>query len=141
VKLTGLTPILNLSDVQGSLAWFGALGWERVFVWGEDGFGATEPDFASVGSGEQEIFLCLDEQGSRPVWMSWFLADHAALDAAYARARSRLRDRAGADGRAVGHARVPSAPPGRAHVPQRLRERLDLGTVDDLAVHHGEQNR
>ena len=87
MKLTGLTPIVNVSDVPASLAWFEALGWERGFVWGPEGFGADEPVFASVGSGEQEIFLCLDDQGARPVWMSWFVSGREELDAAYARAR------------------------------------------------------
>ena len=86
MKLTGLTPILNVSDVEKSLVWFEALGWERGFVWGEDGPGSDDPDFASVQSGEQEIFLCLDGQGARGVWMSWFLPSRAELDAAYARA-------------------------------------------------------
>jgi uncharacterized glyoxalase superfamily protein PhnB len=47
---------------------------------------SSEPTFASVQSGEAEIFLCLDGQGGRPVWMSWFLAGRDELDTAYARA-------------------------------------------------------
>jgi hypothetical protein len=81
VKITDVTPILNVSDLEASLGWFEALGWQRGFVWGE-----PEPGFASVHSGDGEIFLCRDGQGARGAWMSWFLADRAELDAAYARA-------------------------------------------------------
>jgi predicted enzyme related to lactoylglutathione lyase len=88
VKLRSLTPILNVSDVPASLAWFEALGWERGFVWGEDGPGSANPDFASIEAGDDaEIFLCLAEQGARPVWMSWFLPSRDDLDAAHTRAR------------------------------------------------------
>lgn len=86
MRLDSLTPILNVSDLRASLAWFEALGWERGFVWGGDGPGSAEPDFASVQVGEAEIFLCLDGQGARGVWMSWFLPGRAELDLAYAQA-------------------------------------------------------
>ena len=87
MKLRHLTPILNVSDVTASLAWFDALGWERGFTWDDEGgMRSSRPTFASVQSGEAEIFLCFDEQGARPVWMSWFLPSRDALDAAYARA-------------------------------------------------------
>jgi uncharacterized glyoxalase superfamily protein PhnB len=87
VKLTHLTPILNVSDVPASLDWFEALGWERGFAWdGDRGMHSSEPTFASVRSGGAEIFLCFDGQGARPVWMSWFLSSLEELDAVYARA-------------------------------------------------------
>jgi uncharacterized glyoxalase superfamily protein PhnB len=88
VKLNNLTPILNVSDVAASLAWFEALGWERGFAWDDvGGMHSDAPTFASVQAGDDaEIFLCLDEQGARPVWMSWFLPNRDALDAAHARA-------------------------------------------------------
>ena len=47
---------------------------------------SSKPTFASIQSAEAEIFLCLDGQGARPVWMSWFLSTRDELDAAYARA-------------------------------------------------------
>jgi catechol 2,3-dioxygenase-like lactoylglutathione lyase family enzyme len=83
VKVDGITPILNVSDLRASLDWFAALGWRTGFVWGEP------PGFASVVSdeGNGEVFLCLDCQGARDVWMSWFLPSREELDAAYARAR------------------------------------------------------
>jgi Glyoxalase/Bleomycin resistance protein/Dioxygenase superfamily len=75
--------------VRASIEWFEALGWERGFVWtnaaGMGGSGA--PDFASIQAGDEaEIFLCLDDQGARGVWMSWFLPGRDELEAAHARA-------------------------------------------------------
>ena len=55
----GLTPILNVSDFQASVAWFEKLGWEKSWDWGDP------PSFGSVCSGECAIFLCLDGQGGR----------------------------------------------------------------------------
>jgi catechol 2,3-dioxygenase-like lactoylglutathione lyase family enzyme len=85
MRVDGVTPILNVLDIQASLDWFEAFGWRMGFTWGEP------PTFASVVCGDPkgrgEIFLCLDGQGSRPVWMSWFLPGRAELEAAYARAR------------------------------------------------------
>jgi uncharacterized glyoxalase superfamily protein PhnB len=87
VRLDNLTPILNVSDVPASLDWFEALGWERGFAWDEQGgMRSSEPTFASIQSGEVEIFLCLDGQGARPVWMSWFLPSGDEVDALHARA-------------------------------------------------------
>jgi uncharacterized glyoxalase superfamily protein PhnB len=89
VKLRGLTPVLNVSDVPASLEWFEALGWERGFVWDDEGgMHSSAPTFAAVQAGDNaEIFLCFEEQGARPVWMSWFLSSLEELDATYARAR------------------------------------------------------
>ena len=55
----GITPILNVSDLQQSVAWFERLGWEKLWDWGDP------PTFGGVGSGECKIFLCLDGQGGR----------------------------------------------------------------------------
>ena len=55
----GLTPILNVSDIQQSFAWFGKLGWSKGWDWG------TPPRFGGVCSGKCEIFLCQDGQGGR----------------------------------------------------------------------------
>lgn len=54
-----LTPILNVSDIQQSFAWFGKLGWEKGWDWGDP------PSFGGVRSGKCEIFLCVDGQGGR----------------------------------------------------------------------------
>lgn len=55
----GLTPILNVSDIQQSFDWFEKLGWKKGWDWGDP------PTFGGVCSGECEIFLCLDGQGGR----------------------------------------------------------------------------
>ena len=55
----GLTPILNVSDIQMSFAWFEKLGWTKGWDWGDP---AT---FGSVRSGACEIFLCEGAQGGR----------------------------------------------------------------------------
>jgi catechol 2,3-dioxygenase-like lactoylglutathione lyase family enzyme len=55
----GLTPILNVSNIQQSFAWFEKLGWQKRWEWG------TPPTFGGVRSGECEIFLCEGGQGGR----------------------------------------------------------------------------
>jgi len=52
-------PILNVSDMAASFAWFEKWGWKKLWDWGKP------PDFGSVGSGGFEIFLCLGAQGGR----------------------------------------------------------------------------
>ena len=54
-----LNPILNVSDIQESFAWFERLGWNKGWEWGEP------PTFGGVRSGECEIFLCEGGQGGR----------------------------------------------------------------------------
>src|SRR4051812_24282502 len=55
----GLTPILNVSNIDDSFAWFKKLGWEKSWDWGEP------PSFGGVCSGACQIFLCLNGQGGR----------------------------------------------------------------------------
>ena len=55
----GLTPILNVSDMQRSFAWFEKLGWKKGWDWGDP------PTFGGVCSGECQIFLCEGGQGGR----------------------------------------------------------------------------
>jgi catechol 2,3-dioxygenase-like lactoylglutathione lyase family enzyme len=55
----GLTPILNVSNIQESFAWFEKLGWSKGWDWG------TPPTFGGVCSGTCEIFLCQGAQGGR----------------------------------------------------------------------------
>jgi catechol 2,3-dioxygenase-like lactoylglutathione lyase family enzyme len=55
----GLTPILNVSDLQRSFAWFEKLGWRKGWDWG------SPPTFGGVCSGHCEIFLCQNGQGGR----------------------------------------------------------------------------
>lgn len=54
-----LTPILNVSNIQESFAWFEKLGWQKSWDWG------TPPAFGGVCSGKCEIFLCEGGQGGR----------------------------------------------------------------------------
>src|SRR5881396_1649292 len=54
-----VTPILNVSDLAASFAWFEKWGWRKCWDWG------TPPTFGAVGSGECEIFLCQGAQGGR----------------------------------------------------------------------------
>jgi len=96
VDVRHITPILNVSDLAASFAWFAQLGWRKCFEYGDP------PDFGSVGSGQVEIFLCVNGQGSRGgplprhvrdddtggVWMTWWVATPADVDAAHALAQS-----------------------------------------------------
>ncbi len=75
-----VTPIINVSDIQRSVAWFESLGWSKLWDWG------TPPTFGAVKSGDVELFMCLDGQGHRQdpgapyvetaaVWMSIWVDD------------------------------------------------------------------
>jgi hypothetical protein len=55
----GMTPILNVSDIEGSFAWFAKLGWQKGWEWG------APPGFGCVCSGDCQIFLCRNGQGGR----------------------------------------------------------------------------
>ncbi len=91
-----VTPILNVSSIQETIGWFEKLGWREHWTWGEP------PTFGGVQSGESRIFLCQDCQGARggpeprepwdnqagSVWMSWWLASPAEVDAAWALAQA-----------------------------------------------------
>src|SRR5262245_37170839 len=105
MNFTGLTPILNVSDVVASLQWFERLGWKRCWTYNDGGpidgaAGQNEhgpANFAAVASGECEIFLCRDGQGARGtlprqpgdedtggVWMSWWLKEPRDVDQVHA---------------------------------------------------------
>ena len=59
MEAKGLTPILNVSSIEDSFAWFEKLGWQKSWAWGEP------PTFGGVCSGDFQIFLCLNGQGGR----------------------------------------------------------------------------
>lgn len=108
MSVVGVTPILNVSSVPGSFAWFTSLGWQRSFSWNSTGTIADAADsnehgeavFGGVCSGDAAVFLCKDGQGSRGgplprhvshadtggVWMSWWLSDAAAVNDLYRQA-------------------------------------------------------
>ncbi len=54
-----VTPILNVTSIMDSFAWFEKLGWKKGFDWGDP------ISFGAVCSGECEIFLCQGAQGGR----------------------------------------------------------------------------
>jgi catechol 2,3-dioxygenase-like lactoylglutathione lyase family enzyme len=54
-----VVPILNVSNLEESFAWFETLGWEKGWDWG------SPPTFGGVCSGASEIFLCEGGQGGR----------------------------------------------------------------------------
>jgi hypothetical protein len=60
MEAKGLTPILNVSDIASTFAWFEKWGWKKLWDWG------TPPTFGAVGSGKEAcIFLCQGAQGGR----------------------------------------------------------------------------
>jgi len=59
MRAKAITPILNVSDIAASFAWFEKWGWNKLWDWG------TPPTFGAVGSGDCEIFLCQGGQGGR----------------------------------------------------------------------------
>jgi uncharacterized glyoxalase superfamily protein PhnB len=105
MNVVGITPILNVSSVVDSLAWFAKLGFAPTFTHNEGGLidGAATHDangpatFAGVCAGQGQIFLCQDAQGMRggkPArfdgvddtganWMSIWLGGPAEVDEAH----------------------------------------------------------
>ena len=109
MAVQSVTPVLNVSSIGDSFAWFEALGWQRGFSWNQAGMigdgpnalGANEhgeAGFESVCSGKATIFLCVGGQGSRGtimpkfpgddatdgVWMSWWMDSPADVDRLHA---------------------------------------------------------
>lgn len=106
MAVKSITPILNVTSLPASFAWFEKLGWKRGFSWNEAGPIANAGDrnehgeagFGSVCCGAATIFLCHGGQGSRGtilpkfpgddatdgVWMSWWMDGIADVDATHA---------------------------------------------------------
>ncbi len=63
MRVEQVVPILNVTDVEASVAWFGKLGWNKGFDW--RGTPGGPVDFGAVTAGDNEIFLCRDGQGGR----------------------------------------------------------------------------
>ncbi len=133
MKVHHVTPILNVSDLAQSFAWFEKLGWKKAWDWG------TPPDFGAVCCGDAEIFLCLGGQGGRGraglptfgpgadneaetgVWMSMWVDD---VDAVHRRCVEHgLEIPWPPTGHAVERARDARAPPRRPRVPRQPRHR------------------
>jgi predicted lactoylglutathione lyase len=92
LNVQDVTPILNVSNLEESFAWFERLGWRKHWEHGDP------PTFGAVISGSTEIFLCQGGQGTRggvphrepwdnqagSTWMSWWLPSPANVDELYA---------------------------------------------------------
>ena len=63
MKVEQVVPILNVSDIAESVAWFRKLGWHPGFQWRSTEGGPV--DFGAVTEDDNEIFLCRDGQGGR----------------------------------------------------------------------------
>ena len=75
MHVDAVVPILNVSSLPESFAWFEELGWIRKWDWSING---GEPTFGAVGSDNFEICLCRDGQGGRGengVWMAIWTHD------------------------------------------------------------------
>ncbi|MDR3740306.1 MAG: bleomycin resistance family protein [Terracidiphilus sp.] len=59
MQVEGITPVLNVSDIAASFAWFEKWGWKKRWDWG------TPPTFGAVGRDKSTIFMCLNAQGGR----------------------------------------------------------------------------
>jgi hypothetical protein len=95
MKVDQITPVLNVSDIAATFAWFESWGWKKGWEWG------TPPTFGGVWAEpnkELQIFLCQGAQGGRGkgtntttftedgdesadkgVWMSVFVDDVDAV--------------------------------------------------------------
>ena len=104
-----ITPVLNVSNIAESFAWFETFGWQRSFSWNQAGLIGEGPtcgvgnehgpaDFAGVCQGKTTLFLCQGGQGPRGtalpakpgaddtdgVWMTWWVSSKAEVDAMHA---------------------------------------------------------
>jgi len=87
-----VTPILNVVSLQASFSWFEQFGWKRHWDFGDPS------TFGAVISGDTEIFLCQNCQGTRGgpeprepwdnqagcTWMTWWVSTPEEVDAVYA---------------------------------------------------------
>jgi catechol 2,3-dioxygenase-like lactoylglutathione lyase family enzyme len=64
MKVQHVVPILDVTDIEASFAWFAKLGWSKGFEWYADD-PVPGPAFGAVRCGDHEIFLCRDGQGGR----------------------------------------------------------------------------
>jgi Glyoxalase/Bleomycin resistance protein/Dioxygenase superfamily len=106
MPVESITPVLNVSDIGQSFAWFGHFGWAPSFSWNQAGIIGDGPGspaenehgpagFGGVCQGKATIFLCVGAQGSRGtrmpscpgaddtdgVWMTWWVTSKKEVDA------------------------------------------------------------
>ena len=77
MAIKGITPVLNVSDVPKTLAWFESLGWERGFTWNDGGMIEGAGDRSAPGDDQTD-----------GVWMSWWIDSAQSLDELHAKAVS-----------------------------------------------------
>ena len=74
MRVLAVNPILNVSDIAATIAWFAKLGWTVGFEWRDDWADPNSPvEYAGVTCGEHEIFLC--RRAGRP----WKRIEHRHL--------------------------------------------------------------
>ena len=56
LHVEGVTPILSVSSVEESVAWFEPLGWPQDFLWQPED--AETAGFGAVSTSHALIFLC-----------------------------------------------------------------------------------
>ncbi|WP_405061605.1 VOC family protein [Kribbella sp. NBC_01505] len=72
--LVHINPILNVSDLQASIAFYTELlGFEVLGLFGEPA------DFGIIRWGEHEIYLCVNGQGKPGTWLALFVSEPGAL--------------------------------------------------------------
>lgn len=86
-----VSPILFCSDIEATFRVFvEQLGFERKWDWGDP------VDFGCVSTGDVDIFLCAEGQGSAGTWLMVFVEDvtayHEQVVAAGAKIHSALSD-------------------------------------------------
>ncbi|HLZ26411.1 MAG TPA: nuclear transport factor 2 family protein [Chloroflexota bacterium] len=82
MHVAAVVPILNVSSLPDSFAWFEKLGLTRKWDWSA---GGGEPTFGAGGAGNFEICLCRDGQGGRGPSGTWLAIWTDDVDAMHAR--------------------------------------------------------
>ncbi len=85
VKFHGVTPILNVSSMAASLAYYrDVLGFKVDWEWGEP------TGFAGVSRDDVCLFFCEGAQGASGMWLSLFVEDVDALYEQYREAGANI---------------------------------------------------
>lgn len=83
MKVHDVVPILNVSDLGASFAWFDKLGLSKAWEWCPPN--ATTASFGAVKAGDREIFMSLNGQGGRGpgqgMWLTIWIDDVDAIHA------------------------------------------------------------
>lgn len=87
-----INPILNVSNMEESFAWFEKLGWKKRWDWGDPvGFGAVKSGMCEIflchcgqgGTGRSSVTMTFgpdgDETADKGVWMSVWVEDVDAV--------------------------------------------------------------